>query len=69
MKRSLSTVTVLVTAVLFASGLVAVQPVASASANETRESVQAKLAAHLARRRGLPAIPVGCRWRPRRIGP
>ncbi|MCI4658075.1 hypothetical protein [Cryobacterium zhongshanensis] len=48
MKRSYSTLTVLVAAVLFASGLAAVQPAGSASANESRASVQAKLAAHLA---------------------
>ena len=48
MKRSFSTITVLVTTVLFASGLVAVQPDLPASANETRASVQAKLTAHLA---------------------
>ena len=48
MKRPLSTTTMLVTAALLASGLIAVQPAMLASANETRATVQAKLAAHLA---------------------
>jgi RHS repeat-associated protein len=48
MTRSLSTLTMLVTATLFAGGLITVNSAAPASANETRATVQAKLAAHLA---------------------
>jgi RHS repeat-associated protein len=47
MTRSFSTLSLLVTAALLAAGLTTVQTAAPAVAAETRESVQAKLAAHL----------------------